>query len=184
MSRFGAFLSSLGVLLISACATSDRPPVPLAKLELPRMYGGWYIVATIPNFLEHGAVGGYDVYSKGAKPDLICEEFHMQRGGFDKEKKHYVVDIAVRPDTNNADWRIQPIWPLWLPFQIHYVDPDYRFALFGEENRESGWVHSRTREISDQDYDALMARFKDLGYDTTKFLKVVQTPDQIGKPGF
>jgi len=95
-----------------------------------------------------------------------------------------VVSIDVVPGTGNADWRVKPVWPLRLPFQIFYVDPDYRFVLFGEQDRQWGWIYSRERTISEADFAALLDRFKALGYDTSKFRRFVQSPDQIGKPGF
>jgi hypothetical protein len=48
--------------------------------------------------------------------------------------------IQVLPETDNADWRVKPIWPVSLPFKIVYVDPDYRYVLFGEQNRSWGWL--------------------------------------------
>lgn len=85
-------LASMLVLATAGCATTKNPAVPLADVDLERMYGGWYIVAK-----EH----------------------------------RYVVRIDVLPDTRNADWRVRPIWPVQLPFQIVYVDPQYRYVLFG-----------------------------------------------------
>jgi hypothetical protein len=35
----------------------------------------------------------------------------------------------------------------------------------------------------DADYQALLARFVALGYDTATFVKFVQTPEQLGQPG-
>jgi apolipoprotein D and lipocalin family protein len=55
--------------------------------------------------------------------------------------------------------------------------------MFGENNRSVGWVYSRTPSIADADYHALMNRFAALGYDTARFRKVIQHPEQIGKPG-
>jgi apolipoprotein D and lipocalin family protein len=147
------------------------------------MLGGWYIVATIPNFLERGMVEGYDVFSAGTQGQ-IQEDFFMRSGGFDRERKHYVVDIKILADGSNADWRVHPIWPFSLPFQIYYVDPQYQFVLFGEQNRKWGWIYSRTQTLSDADYQSLLARFSALGYDKSLFRRLVQTPEQIGKAGF
>jgi apolipoprotein D and lipocalin family protein len=47
-----------------------------------------------------------------------------------------------------------------------------------------GWVFSRTPTIDDTDYRALLQRFAAAGYDITRFRKVIQLPEQIGKPGF
>jgi apolipoprotein D and lipocalin family protein len=57
-------------------------------------------------------------------------------------------------------------------------------VLFGEENRSLGWIYSRTPDIDDETYRALLQRFRQLGYDPERFRRVIQAPDQIGKPGF
>jgi apolipoprotein D and lipocalin family protein len=56
--------------------------------------------------------------------------------------------------------------------------------MFGERNRKLGWIYSRTPNIPDDVYAAMLSRFRGLGYDTSNFVKIVQTPDQIGQPGF
>lgn len=164
-------------------AAANTGPVPLARVDLSQIYGGWYIVATIPNVLERGVVDSYDHFAPGEKGG-IREDFYCRRGGFEQAKAHFVVAIDVQPRSNNADWRVKPFWPLSLPFQILYVDPDDRFVLFGEQDRKWGWIYSRDRLISDADFAALLGRFKALGYDTSRFRRVVQLPEQVGKPGF
>ncbi len=172
----------LATALLQACATT-RPPLPLARVDLDRMYGGWYLIATIPNRFERGLVAPYDVYSKRPDGD-IREDFYVRRGGFDAPLKHYTVHDWVRPGTGNAHWRVQLFWPLHLPFLVLYVDPDYRYALFGEESRDLGWIYARTPRIPDADYSGLLARFTALDYDASRLRRFVQTPEQIGAPGF
>jgi apolipoprotein D and lipocalin family protein len=164
---------------------STKGNVPLATVDLQRMYGGWYIIAAMPNPLDRGLVGSYDVFSPGQEALHIHEDFYMQRGGFHGVKRHFSGNfIRVLPNSGNADWRVSPIWPLSLPFQIVYVDPDYRFVLFGEQNRKWGWVYSRTQIVSNVCYEAMLGKFHDLGWDTSLFREVIQKPDQIGLPGF
>jgi apolipoprotein D and lipocalin family protein len=170
---------------LAGCAgdPSDGAPMPLATVDLDRMYGGWYIVATVRNSFEKGMVAPYDVYSKRADGD-IAEDFYVRWGGFDAPRKHYSVHDWVRPGTGNAHWRVQIVWPIDLPFLVLYTDPEYRYVMFGEQNRKLGWIYSRTPNIPDEDYNDLLSRFRDLGYDTRDFVKIVQTQDQIGQPGF
>jgi apolipoprotein D and lipocalin family protein len=175
--------ASLLIPALAAGGTTSRASVPLANVDLNRMYGGWYILATIPNILERGVVDNYDHFAAG-KNGGIREDFYCRRGGFDAKKNHYVVAIDVLPGTGNADWRVKPVWPLRLPFQIFYVDPGYRFVLFGEQNRKLGWIYSREPTISEADFAGLLDHFRALGYDTSKFRRFVQSPDQVGKPGF
>lgn len=182
-----AIAAVLAALLGSGCVNTGDPGagvVPLATVDISRIYAGWYIVATIPNPLERGVVESYDVLSPGPTPGLIREDFYMRAGGFAAKRKHLVSHIKVLPHSNNADWRVTPFWPVSLPFQVVYVDPDYRYVLFGEQNRKWGWVYARAQTISEADYALLMGKFRDLGWDTTLFRKVIQTPDQVGAPGF
>ena len=168
--------------MLTGCGESTAP-LPLADVDLDSMYQGWYIVATIPNRFEKGLVAPYDVYSMRPDGD-IREDFYARRGGFGSPVKHYVVHDWVRPGTHNAHWRVRLFWPVDLPFLVLYVDPQYRYVLFGEENRSLGWVYSRTPTISDADYLDLLERFRQLGYDPSRFRKFVQFPAQIGQPGF
>jgi apolipoprotein D and lipocalin family protein len=170
--------------MLAGCQTARQPPLPLAQhVDLDRMYGGWHIVATIPNSFEKGMVEPYDVYSKRPDGD-IREDFYARKGGFDAPKRHFVVHDWVKPGTGNAHWRVQVFWPVNLPFLVLYVDPDYRYVLYGEEGRDLGWIYARRPEIPDADYKALLERFRQLGYDPSKFRKIVQKPGDIGRPGF
>ncbi len=165
-----------------ACA-SPNSNLPLASVDLNRIYGGWYIVATIPNWFEKGMVMPYDVFSRREDGD-IKEQFSVKWGGLDAPVKHYEVHDWVRPNTNNAHWRVQLFWPINLPFLVVYVDPQYQYILFGEDNRSLGWIYARSPRIDDSTYAKLLFQFKKLGYDTSKFRKLIQSPDQLGAPGF
>jgi apolipoprotein D and lipocalin family protein len=174
--------AALGLSGCLGLGADARGPVPLAKVDMERMYGGWYLIATIKNGFEKGMVTPYDVYSK-APDGAIHEDFYVRRGSFDAPRKHFVVKDFVKPGTNNAHWLVQIVWPVKLPFLVLYTDPDYRYVMFGEDNRKLGWIYSRTPTVPDSDYQALLGRFAALGYDTSMFVKFVQTPDQIGQPG-
>ena len=169
---------------LSACTSTLTPPLSLApQVNLDRMYGGWYILATIPNSFEKGMVTPYDVYEKRAD-GYIREDFYVKWGSFNAPQKHYTVHDWVKPGTNNAYWHVQVFWPINLPFLLLYVDPDYRYVLYGEQGQQLGWIYSRRPMLSDDDYAAIYRRFAALGYDTSKFRKVVQRPEDIGQPGF
>jgi len=170
--------------LMSSARAASPHSLPLAdNVDLGRMYGGWYIVATIPNAFERGMVGPYDVYSPGPH-GTITEDFYVRRGGFGAPLRRFKVRDFVRPGTNNARWGVQIIWPLKLPFLVLYTDPQYRYVLFGEDDRKLGWIYSRSPMISDDDYQMLLERFASLGYDPSQFRRIVQAPEQIGRPGF
>ena len=186
--RLPAFLLALSLALPlapggAAAQAAAAAPIPLAKVDMARMWGGWYLIATIPNSFEKGMVAPYDIYSKRPDGD-IGEDFYFRPGGFAAERKHFTVHDWAEPGSDNARWRVQIVWPVALPFLVLYVDPHYRYVLFGEEDRQLGWIYARQPTIPDADYAALLARFAALGYDKRRFVKFVQTPAQIGAPGY
>ncbi len=169
-------------LLIGACASSSGP-LPLARVDLNRMYGDWYLIATIPNWFERGLVAPRDTFSRRPDGD-IREDFSSRRNRFDAPEEHFVVHDWVRPGTGNAHWRVQVFWPIDLPFLVLYVDPNYRYALFGEEDRSLGWIYARDQTIDESTYADLLAHFRAVGYDVSPFRRFVQKPEQIDQLGF
>jgi apolipoprotein D and lipocalin family protein len=176
-------LTAILVALICSCADVPQNRLPLAKVDLNRIYGGWYIIATIPNSFEKGAVQPYDVYSERSDGD-IREDFYVRFGSFDAPCKHYTVHDWVLPGTENAAWRVQPLWPLQLPFLVGYVDPQYRFVIFGEDNRKLGWIYAREPVIDPSEYSLLESHLRDLGYDPARFKRFLQSPEQLNRPGY
>jgi hypothetical protein len=45
-------------------------------------------------------------------------------------------------------------------------------------------LFARSPDISDAKYYELLSRLDEMGYDTLRFRRVPQAPEQIGKPGF
>ena len=80
----------------------------------------------------------------------------------------FALCIAVQACASGATW----------------ADPDYRWVLYGEDDRNLGWIYSRTPTIDDATYASLLEQFRRRGYDTSRFRKIIQRPGQIGQPGF
>ena len=182
-AQCGLVLALLLAAQLLACAGSQQPIPLAAHVDLDEMQGRWYIVATIPNRFERGMVAPVDIYSHRADGD-IQENFYLRSGGFDAKVRHFTVRDSIVPGTNNASWRVHILWPISLPFLVLYTDPAYRYVMFGENDRSLGWVFSRTATIDDADYHALLDRFAALGYDTSRFRKFIQIPEQIGSAGY
>ncbi len=171
------------LLLLSGCS-GDQPPLTLAPhVDLDRYAGRWYIIANIPYFAERGNVGSY--FDISFQPDGKLTDVYSGRSkSFDAPLKQYTLRGYVVPGTGNARWRESPFWPLYLSYLILYVDRDYRTALVGYPGRGYGWVLARDPVIDDATYQSLLGRFAAEGYDTAKFRRVPQRPEQIGQDGF
>lgn len=191
MRLVASLCAAATLTVVAGCADTPKNPnpradVPLAnaKVDLPKYMGRWYIVAHIPYFLEKNLVDVHTTYTLNADGKVVTENFEARKGSFTGEVKKYQFEDTPDPATGNAYWSVKLFWPVYVSQTTIYVDDDYQYTLIGYKDKSLGWVFSRTPEISDAKYQELLKIFDQQGYDTSRFEKVVQRPDQIGKPGF
>ena len=141
--------------------------------------GDWYVIAVIPTAIEteaHNALENYQLNADGT----IATTFTFNKGSFDGKAKKYEPKGFVRPDTGNALWGMQFIWPIKAEYRISYLDPAYQTTIIARNARDYVWLMARTPHISDAEYESLTALIKSWGYDMKKLVKVPQqaVPDR------
>jgi len=158
--------------LLAGCAS--HPPMPTVEhVDLDRFMGDWYVIASIPTLFEkniYDAVESYQLIG----PRTVQTTFTYRKGSFDGERGQMRPVGFVRDDGSNAQWGMQFIWPIRADYRIVYLAPDYSKTVIGRRKRDYVWIMARTRSLSDEDYAALVAVVKQLGYDTRKLVKVPQ----------
>lgn len=183
-------LSAVAAILLASCVTAPpnhnpraNAPLHLAKVDLPRYMGRWYVIANTPYVLENDLVATYTTYTL-RDDGTVLEEFSGRKGGFDGDLKRYLLTNTPDPATDNAHWSVRLFWPIYVSQDTLYVDDDYQYTLIGYGNRKLGWMYARTPEISDAKYRELLQKFDDFGYDTSRFRRIPQKLDDLGKPGY
>ena len=146
---------------------------PVAQVDLPRFMGDWYVIAHIPTFVEKDAYDAIETYAL-REDGKVQTSYCQRKGSFDAPVKIMRPVGTVRPDTGNAVWGMQFVWPIKAEYVIVYVDEAYQQTIIGRSARDYVWVMARTPTISDADYDAHVARLQELGYDVSKLRKVPQ----------
>jgi len=180
---------SVAMVLVAGCATPYNPnprrdtPQTLASLDLPRYMGRWYNVAHIPYFAERGYVASYSEWT--LRPDgQIDDLFAARKHSFDaEESRDHFVD-TVEPDSGNARWSVHLLGPITVTQLTLYVDPDYRYTILGYSDKSLAWIFSRSKEIDSNSYAELLGRLDQMGYDTSRLLRVPQKPADLGQPGY
>jgi apolipoprotein D and lipocalin family protein len=166
--------SSLGVLVSALLGACSSPP-PIATVQhvaLERFMGRWYVLASIPTFIERGAHNAVESYEL-APDGSIATTFSFRRGGFDGEAVEYRPRGFVR-DSSNAVWGMQFLWPVEAEYRIVYLAPDYSETVIGRSKRDYVWIMARTPSIPEADYLRLETRIRELGYDVAKLERVPQ----------
>ncbi|MFO1479502.1 MAG: lipocalin family protein [Turneriella sp.] len=159
-------------LLMFYCA-SPQPMPTVAKVDLPRFMGKWYVIANIPTFIEKGAHNATEEYSLTPEQE-IDTVFTFRADSFDgKEKKYHPRGFVVNRESN-AEWKMQFMWPFKSEFLISYLNADYSQTIIGRTDRDYVWIMARTPQISESDYNKLVTFLAANGYDTSKIQKVPQ----------
>lgn len=163
-------------VLISACAhNTGTSSVPLPKaqdVDLDRFMGRWYVIANIPTFIEktaHNATEDYAMNEDGS----IATTFSFNKGSFDGKRKTYTPTGYVSQQHNSL-WGMQFIWPFKAEYVIAYLSADYQHTIIARSARDYLWIMSRQPEISESDYQQLVSRCKEMGYDSSRIQRVPQ----------
>ena len=161
------------ILSISLAGFANNPmleddsiePMPVVDyVDLNRFMGDWYVIASIPTFLERDAYNPIENY-KLNNDGSIATTFTFNKGHLDGPTKTYRPRGFILDKSTNAIWGMQFIWPIKADYRIVHLDDDYQQTIIGRKSRDYLWIMARTPSISEEDYSNLLARVDVLGYD-------------------
>lgn len=163
------------LLLLSACSSQAKlPPLrTVPYVDLPKYMGAWYVIGTIPWFVEKNNVGTMDIYE--LRPDgKIATTYVYHKKSLDAPRKEMKLVGTVKNKTTNSEWAMQFLWPFQAPFLIIGLSEDYQTTIVGHPSRNLIWIMSRKPTMSEKDYDRALSDAAKQGYDTSRIVKVPQ----------
>jgi apolipoprotein D and lipocalin family protein len=162
-------------LLLSGCQTTPSlPPLrPVAKVDLPRFMGDWYVIAHIPTFIEKGAYNAVESY-RLSEDGTIATTFTFNQDSPDGPLKTYQPKGFVRDTSSNAEWGMQFVWPVKADYVIVHLDAEYQQTIVARGQRDYVWIMARTPDISAADYEALTEQVRNMGYQMNLLRRVPQ----------
>ena len=167
----------LAAALLSGCQSLQHPPLAqVAKVDLERFMGDWFVIASIPTFLETDAYDAVESY-RLAPDGTIETTFTFRAGGFDAETRRYTPRGFVLDRASNAVWGMQFVWPVKADYRIAYLDPDYTRTVIAREKRDYVWIMARTPQIPEAEYRSIVQFVAAQGYDISRLRKVPQRPE-------
>ncbi len=176
-------------VLLSACAIggaprADLPPLQrVDSIDTERFAGNWYVIANIPYAAERGRVAGRVLY-RSREDGRFDDLYYSREGNFDAPEEVLEGIAWVLDPPRNTRWRSRFYWPIVFDFDVLYVDPDYRYLVYGHPSRDYAWIMAREPLVDQDRYEALLGELSAQGFAAERVLKVPQFAEQLGKPGF
>lgn len=163
----GALLPSLG-----GCGIFQPPLPTVENVDLQRYAGKWYEIARYPNTFERGCVGVTADY--GLRDDGRVSVLNTCLEGALDGPARTIEGSARTVDPSNAKLKVRFFWFFEGDYWVIDLDEDYTLAVVGEPSRNFLWILSRTPQISEELYQATLAKLEPLGYDPERVERVLQ----------
>lgn len=177
--RLAPSLAAAAALLLSTVFVHAREPEAVPSVDLERYVGTWYEQAHLPLFFQRNCVANttaqYALREDG-RIDVVnqCDDADGRR------IEATAIACRVGDSTSKLEVRFAPAFLSFLPmvwgdYWILDLDPDYRWAIVGSPDRKYLWFLTREQAFPGDRLDALVARAQDMGFDTSKLIRTVQT---------
>jgi len=169
-------LTIMLIAIATGCQTM-KPIYTVDKVDLERFMGDWYVIASIPTFIEKEAFNAMESYRLD-DDGTVATTFRFNKGGYDGPVKEYNPRGFIRDKDSNAVWGMQFVWPFKAEYRIIFLTENYSQTVIGRSKRDYVWIMARDNSIPDTDYERITNFLRDQGYDTTKLRRVPH-----GSPG-
>ena len=161
--QIARFLSVVFIwILITGCQTM-KPIHTVEAVNLKRFMGDWYVIASIPTFIEKDAYNAMESYRLD-DDGTVATTFRFNKGSLAGPLKEYTPRGFVQDKTSNAVWGMQFIWPFKAEYRIIYLTDDYSQTVIGRTKRDYVWIMARQPSIPDGDYERILGFLTDQGY--------------------
>lgn len=169
------FLVSSGLKTTSANSSFDATAVPYVDLE--RFSGEWYEISSFPNKLQEKCLGNTTVtFSITRKKKIkILNQCLKRDGKILKDKKK----AKIADEESNSKWKVKfrsgffSVLPFGgsNKFWVVDLDKDYKYTAIGTPNGEYLTILSKTPEIENKIYEAILERVKKMNFNPNKLIK-------------
>ena len=173
MSRTLSHILLLGILTCGVGCSSPTPIQTASYVDLDRFMGDWYVIANIPTFIEENAFNAVESYRLN-EDGTVATTFRFREGSFKGEEKTYRPTGFILDNRSNAVWGMQFLWPIKTDYRIVYVAEDYSQTIIGRNQRDYIWIMARTPQVPKEEYQLLLNKASELGYDISEIQKVPQ----------
>lgn len=163
------YICALSALLLGGCATAPKGVAPVTGFEVGRYLGTWHEIARLDHSFERGLSnvtaeysmredGGVKVVNRGYK--AASAEWKEAEG-----RAYFTGDKSV------GQLKVSFFRPFYGGYNIIELDREaYGYSLVAGPSLDYLWILARKPELSPEVLKRLVARAKELGFETEKLI--------------
>lgn len=174
MQNVIAILSAVLSLFWQSCVSGPAYNKTVAKIDLERFMGKWYVIASRATFLEKGAHNAIETYTLADNGKDIDIDFRFNKDSFTGKEKEIPQSGQVYNEATKAHWKVSPFWPLSFDYLIIAVDENYQWSVIGVPNQKYLWLLGRRPNFSDAEIRDILQNVAGLGYEIKAVERVPQ----------
>lgn len=167
------YLYLLLILFFTACAGIPEGIKPIENFDVNKYLGTWYEIARFDHKFERGLDNITATYSKKDE-----EAIKVINKGYDYTKKEWkeaegVAYFIDKPTTGML--KVSFFRPFYGGYNIIDIDQEnYQYALICGNDRSYLWILAREKKLEESMLEKLVAKAKELGFETDKLIYVNQ----------
>ena len=158
------------------CTQAQAEALPLQsidKLDLPRYLGTWHEIARYPNRFQTQCVADSRAEYQLASDGSLTVIYRCRLANGETSEAIGQARRVGAADSARLQVRFAPAWLSFLPwvwgnYWVIDLDPDYQLVAISEPSRRYLWILARTPQVPTEHYDALLARLREKGLETTR----------------
>ncbi len=149
-------------LFISVSGFTTDSNRPVDKIDLKKYAGKWYSLYSIPTLFDKGSretTTSYTLNTEGYYDVITTYKKSGDETVYSRKSKMF-------PSTkdSNGELKAQFIWPIKVDYWIIELADDYSYVVVGHPERKFLFIMSRSKKMTQKDYEAIVARCKAKGY--------------------
>jgi len=169
--------------MLSACTGVPDNVTPIKSFDANQYLGTWYEIARLDHSFEHNLERVTATYSlrKDGGIQVINRGFNPETGKWkEAEGKAYFIDLPNTDHTHTGRLKVSFFGPFYGAYNIIELDkPYYNYAMVCGPNKSYFWILSRTPQLAYPIKQELIAKARELGFETEKLIYVNQGDEII-----
>jgi apolipoprotein D and lipocalin family protein len=167
---------ALGFLILVAttvlgCTSVPKGLEPVSEFDGGRYMGEWYEIARLDHSFERNLSNVSAIYTAKEKGEIAV----LNRGYNEKTGEWKQIEGKARfvGDETVGSLKVSFFGPFYGGYHIIELDRiDYSYAMVSGPSLSYLWILSRTPLLDEAIYSSLVTRAAELGFDTTKLIRV------------